>query len=39
MFLAIWWFQETIAFGFIWYALTGPISVIKKRLHAREEFA
>ena len=36
IFLAIWWFQETVAVGFIWYALTGPIAVIKKRRQSQQ---
>ena len=31
LFLFIWWFQETVAIGFIAYALTGPIHVLKNR--------
>ena len=30
-FFAIWWFQETVVFGFIWYAMTGPIEVLRRR--------
>ena len=30
-FLCIWWFQETVAVGFIIYALTGPITAFKNR--------
>jgi CDP-diacylglycerol--serine O-phosphatidyltransferase len=37
IFLGIWWFQETVVLGFIWYALTGPIEVMKKRRQAQEE--
>jgi len=37
IFLAIWWFQETVAVGFVWYALTGPIVVLKKRRNAQVE--
>ena len=36
IFFSIWWFQETVAVGFIWYALTGPIEVIKKRRQSQE---
>ena len=31
LFLCIWWFQETLAIGFVAYALTGPIHVFKNR--------
>jgi CDP-diacylglycerol--serine O-phosphatidyltransferase len=37
IFSAIWWFQETVAFGFVWYALTGPIQVIRNRRQTTEE--
>jgi CDP-diacylglycerol--serine O-phosphatidyltransferase len=37
LFAGIWWFQETIAVGFVWYALTGPIEIIRKRQQAQEE--
>jgi len=36
IFFSIWWFQETVAVGFIWYALTGPFEVIKKRRKSQE---
>jgi CDP-diacylglycerol---serine O-phosphatidyltransferase len=31
IFTCAWWFQETVAIGFIAYALTGPIYVIRNR--------
>ncbi len=31
LFLCMWWFQETVALGFVMYALTGPIHVLKNR--------
>ncbi len=31
LFTCIWWFQETVAIGFIAYALTGPIYLIRNR--------
>jgi CDP-diacylglycerol--serine O-phosphatidyltransferase len=31
LFLCMWWFQETVALGFIVYAVTGPVHVIKSR--------
>ena len=30
-FIAIWWFQETVVCGFIWYAMTGPFELIRRR--------
>jgi CDP-diacylglycerol--serine O-phosphatidyltransferase len=31
IFTCMWWFQETVALGFIAYSLTGPIHVLKHR--------
>lgn len=31
IFTCLWWFQATVAVGFIVYALTGPIHVLKNR--------
>jgi len=31
LFLCIWWFQETVAIGFIVYAITGPVHVLKQK--------
>ncbi len=31
LFLCMWWFQETVALGFIAYAITGPIHWMKNR--------
>ncbi len=31
IFTCLWWFQATVAIGFIVYALTGPIHVLKNR--------
>ncbi len=31
IFLGIWWFQETVAIGFIIYALSGPLSTLKSK--------
>nr|MBC8200398.1 CDP-alcohol phosphatidyltransferase family protein [Planctomycetota bacterium] len=31
LFLCMWWFQETVAIGFVVYALTGPIHVFRNR--------
>lgn len=36
-FLCIWWFQETVAIGFVAYALTGPIHVLKNRSNTLSE--
>jgi CDP-diacylglycerol--serine O-phosphatidyltransferase len=37
IFTCIWWFQETVAIGFIAYALTGPIYVLRNRGKIVEE--
>lgn len=37
IFTCIWWFQETVAIGFIAYALTGPIYVFRNRGKIVEE--
>ncbi len=31
VFTCLWWFQATVAIGFIVYALTGPVHVLKNR--------
>jgi phosphatidylserine synthase len=31
LFLCIWWFQATVAVGFILYALSGPIVALRNR--------
>ena len=31
IFTCIWWFQETVAIGFIAYALTGPVYILRNR--------
>tara|TARA_B100000959_G_scaffold272890_1_gene322771 strand:- start:25 stop:906 length:882 start_codon:yes stop_codon:yes gene_type:complete len=37
IFTCMWWFQETVAIGFIAYALTGPVYVLKHRGKVLEE--
>ena len=31
LFLCIWWFQETVAVGFVLYALSGPLFALRKK--------
>jgi len=37
LFLCMWWFQETVALGFVAYSLTGPIQVFRTRNKKKSE--